>query len=65
MNTTAKKLLYTIDEASDALSLGRTTLYAEINKGNIFSLKVGKRRMVPVASLEKWIEKLAKDQADK
>lgn len=63
MNETAPKLLYTINEVSASLCMGRTTVYAEIKKGNLHSLKVGKKRLVPADSLKKWVENITFNQS--
>src|SRR5258708_10900712 len=45
------KLLLTVDEASAALSLGRTSVYKLVLRKEIFSVKVGGARRIPVAPL--------------
>lgn len=40
--------------AAARLSLGRTTVYALIKAGQLLSVKVGKRRLVPVHALERF-----------
>jgi excisionase family DNA binding protein len=44
-----------LDEAADALGIGKTTLKQLIANGDIPSLKIGKRRLVRRATLEKFI----------
>ena len=44
-----------IPQAAQALSVGRTTIYEEIRAGRLESIKLGKRRLVPVAALTSWI----------
>jgi excisionase family DNA binding protein len=50
------KLLLTMAEAAEALSLSRTKLYALVMCGTIFSVKVGRRRLVPVIALERFVD---------
>jgi excisionase family DNA binding protein len=53
-----EKLLYTIDEAAQALSLGRSLLYQLVLTGQIASIKVGRYRRIPVVSLKSYVEQL-------
>lgn len=39
--------LLSVEEAADALGIGRSALYAEISAGRCRSLRVGRRRLVP------------------
>ena len=52
------KLLVTVEEAAGALSLSRTFVYGLLASGQIFSIKVGGRRLVPVAALHEFVERL-------
>ncbi len=54
------QLLLTVEDAAHALSIGRTLLYALIANGLITSVKIGRVRRVPLASLERFIEQLEK-----
>lgn len=49
------KLLLTMEEAAQTLSLGRTSLYALVMRGKIVSVKLGRRRLVPIAALEQFV----------
>lgn len=51
-DTHPPKLAYSIKEACQASSLGRTTLYAHIKAGRLQTIKVGGRRVIPAAALE-------------
>ncbi|MBL0767766.1 helix-turn-helix domain-containing protein [Sphingopyxis sp. DHUNG17] len=44
-------LAYSINEACRVSSLGRTRLYQLIGEGRLESRKVGKRTLIPAASL--------------
>lgn len=48
---TIEPLAYSVREACRASSLGRTRLYQLINEGRLEALKVGKRTLIPAASL--------------
>jgi len=47
-----KPLLVSITETAEALNLGRTSIYALINEGKLETLKMGRRRLVTVASIK-------------
>ena len=55
-------MLLSIDEASQRLSIGRSLLYTMLLRGDLVSVKVGKRRLVPVNALEAYVASLLKDQ---
>lgn len=49
-------LAVSINEAAKALSLGRSTIYVLIAKGRLETRKIGKRTVIPAASLTKLLE---------
>ena len=51
-------LLLTVEEAAVLLRLGRTNTYQLVMSGAIQSVKVGRRRLVVRAGLEKFVESL-------
>ncbi|HEY8032039.1 MAG TPA: helix-turn-helix domain-containing protein [Methylocella sp.] len=50
------RLAISIDEAVKVSGLGRSSVYQLMNSGEIETAKIGKRRLVLVASLKKLIE---------
>jgi excisionase family DNA binding protein len=58
------KLAYSIDEAFPALSIGRTQLFVLLRRGEIASVKVGRRRLIPAASLDAYLARLIAEQTD-
>jgi excisionase family DNA binding protein len=50
------KLAYSIQEACGLLSIGRTTLYALIGRGDLTVLKVGRQTLIPTKSLDAFIQ---------
>lgn len=46
------KLAFSINEAVAATSLGRSTLYRHINAGTLATVKVGGRRLIPLAAIQ-------------
>jgi excisionase family DNA binding protein len=45
------RLALTVDEAAAALGLSRPTIWRMIQRGELQSVKVGGRRLIPVATL--------------
>lgn len=45
-----------IAEAAKALGLGRTSIYALINEGRLETIKIGRRRLVKVESIQRLAE---------
>ena len=43
-------------EAARLVGIGRTTIYQAIGSGALRSLKIGKRRLIMIASLRAWLE---------
>lgn len=54
-NAPLRPLAYSIKDAVQVSSIGRTTLYALISSGEIETVKIGKRRLVKAASLATFI----------
>ena len=50
------KMAYSIDEACEALSLGRTTVYSLIKLGRLHVVRIGNRTLVPVDALRSLLE---------
>jgi excisionase family DNA binding protein len=49
----AGRLTLTVEEAAHALGIGRNSAYEAIRTGDIPSIRIGRRRLVPRAALEK------------
>jgi excisionase family DNA binding protein len=54
---TPVKMLLTIDEAAQAMSVGRTLLYDLMIRKEIASIKVGRVRRVPLAAIDDYINR--------
>lgn len=50
-----QKLLLTVDEAADMLSLGRTYVYQLVMCNKIASVKLGRKRRIPISALQDFI----------
>jgi excisionase family DNA binding protein len=55
-NSNLEPLAYSINEACRVSSLGRTRLYQLIAEGRLEVRKIGKRTLIPAASLRALIE---------
>ena len=51
-----ERLLVTVNEACELLSIGRSTFYKEVSSGRILTVKIGNSTRVPTASLSKYCE---------
>jgi excisionase family DNA binding protein len=51
--------LLSIDAAAEALGIGRSALYGELQAGRLRSVKVGRRRLIPAAALAAYINEKA------
>lgn len=49
-------LLVSITETSKVLNLGRTSVYELINDGKLDTRKMGRRRLVTVASIKRLVD---------
>ena len=54
--STGPRLLMSVPEAAAALGVCRATVFALIASGAIASIKVGRRRLIPVATLWTWVQ---------
>jgi excisionase family DNA binding protein len=55
--------LYSVEEAAQLLSLGRTFTFQLVAAGEIRSIKIGRRRMIPHDALDEYIERLRSEQS--
>ena len=55
------ELLIDVRSAAERLGLGRTTLYHMVQTGTMESVKCGRRRLIPVAAIEAFVEQLRKE----
>ncbi len=50
-----EKEIYTVSELVEKLGIGFNKAYELVNTGNIPSIKVGKRYLIPKKALEEWL----------
>jgi excisionase family DNA binding protein len=55
-STVADRLAVSPAEAARLAGVGRTTIYKTIRSGDLRSLKIGKRRLILIASIREWLE---------
>ena len=56
MKAESSKLTMTVTEAAKLLGIGRKQAYEAVHKGEIPSLKFGRRILVPVAAFERMLQ---------
>jgi len=54
------RLLLSVNDAMYMMSISRGTFYGLINSGQLESLKIGSKRLIPKDAIEKYIEKNVK-----
>jgi excisionase family DNA binding protein len=51
-----KRLVYTVEEAATLLGISRSFAYEAVERGEIPSMRIGRRILVPKAALERFLE---------
>jgi len=54
-----KKVLVSVEEAAEMLSLGRTVVYRLVMRNELCSVKVGRCRRIVVSSIHEYVARLA------
>lgn len=62
--TVAERLTLTIDEAARALGISRNSAFAAAHRGEIPTLKIGRRLLVPKVAFEKMLANWTPGEAD-
>lgn len=58
MTFKAEKLLYTPEEAAQALGISRSSLYLLLGDGSLESVRLGSRRRIRVSALKRFVASL-------
>lgn len=58
------RVLVTPEEAADALSIGRCTVYDLIRTGQLQSFKIGKLRRIPVEAVHDFARRMIEEAGD-
>ncbi len=61
--STTQRLAYGITDATEAVSIGRSTLYKEISAGRLKTFKIGNRTLIAADSLNEWLSSYQSDHA--
>ncbi|MGH3774696.1 MAG: helix-turn-helix domain-containing protein [Pseudonocardiaceae bacterium] len=61
--TTDYKLAHSVDETCRYIGVGRTVLFDLLRRGEISSVKIGRRRLIPAASLQAYFDRLVAEQS--
>ena len=56
--TNEPAMLFAITEAAVILGIGRTNVYALLKRGELRSVKIGGRRLIPRQALEDFVQDL-------
>jgi len=59
-----EQMLLTVDQAGAALGIGRSLLLTLVYRGDIVSVKCGRRRLISAKALSEYIAKLEAEQAE-
>ncbi|MGQ0629415.1 MAG: helix-turn-helix domain-containing protein [Sporichthyaceae bacterium] len=57
-------VLLTVEDAAEALALGRTKVYELLDAGALRSVKIGRARRIPLDALHEFVQQLGPNQAD-
>lgn len=52
---TVEPLVYTAQQAGEALGIGVNRVYTLIESGSLRAVKIGRRRMVPITECHAWL----------
>jgi excisionase family DNA binding protein len=56
-------LLLTVEQAAEELQIGRTKMFALLDRGEVASIKVGGSRRVPYDELVTYVKRLIAEQS--
>lgn len=59
-----EQLALTVAEACAAARIGRTTLYEAIKRGDLVAAKYGRKTLIRVDDLRKWLVSLPRIESD-
>lgn len=59
--TTNAAVLLTLTTAGERLGVGRSTIYRLLGDGSLPSVRIGRRRLIPVAAIDAFVADLAGD----
>ncbi|MFD5804927.1 MULTISPECIES: helix-turn-helix domain-containing protein [Streptomyces] len=57
----AERLLFRPEEAAAKLNIGRSLIYEEIRLGRLQTVRIGRRRLVPLEYIARYVELLKRE----
>lgn len=57
------KVLLTVEEVAEAMGLGRTYVYELVMRREIRSIKLGRKRRIPVTALDEFVDRQLSGEA--
>ena len=57
-DSSALRLLLTVEEAAERLGIGRTLMFALVKDGEVESVQIGRLRRIPADALPRYLEQL-------
>ncbi len=61
----ADRLSFTVEQAAEQLTVGRSTMFELIRGGEVLAIKIGSRTVVPASSLQDYLSsKVEQRQAE-
>ena len=64
MATNDEKLVYTVEEAGALLDLGRSGAYDAVRRGDLPTIRIGRRILVPKEALDRLLAGLSPTKGD-
>ena len=55
MMSIEEKLVYTVEEAGNLLGLGRSGAYEAVRRGDIPTIRIGRRILIPKVALDRML----------
>jgi excisionase family DNA binding protein len=59
-----RRFILTVEEAAEALGVGRTTMYGLLAAGMVESVRIGRLRRIPVDALTSYVDGLRANGGD-
>ncbi|MEY9913296.1 excisionase family DNA binding protein [Catenulispora sp. MAP12-49] len=56
------RTMLTVEQAADAIGIGRTTMFALLKSGEVESVLIGRLRRVPVSAIDGYLGRLVAEQ---
>jgi excisionase family DNA binding protein len=63
MGSEGRPLLVSVESGAAALGIGRTQMFRLLRSGDVESLKIGARRLIPTDSLREYVARQRGEQA--